>query len=211
MTFPTAEELFDTTRTIAKELFSDKEPVWQAITKIKLFFEKLKENPPNGYKEIKENIWVATDVKISEKATVIAPTIIGKGSEIRPGAYIRGYAIIGEDVVIGNSTEIKNSIIFDWAQLPHYNYVGDSIIGYKAHMGAGVIASNYRLDHSTVKVRQNNEKFDTGMRKLGVLLGDFSEVGCNSVLCPGTIIEKNTLIMPLSTVVGIIKKNENTV
>ena len=156
---------------------------------------------------IAPDVWAAKDAKISDKATIIGPAIIGHNTEIRPGAYIRGSVIIGDDAIIGNSTEIKNSIIFDEAQLPHYNYVGDSIIGYRAHMGAGSIISNVRLDHNNVSVKANGEKIDTGLRKMGVLLGDRAEIGCNSVICPGSIIGRDSIIYPLSRISGIIPQS----
>jgi NDP-sugar pyrophosphorylase family protein len=126
--------------------------------------------------------------------------VIGKGTEVRPGAYIRGAALIGEGVVVGNSTEIKNAIIFDGVQIPHYNYVGDSILGYKSHMGAGAIASNFKLDHSNITLRAGEDTLDTGLRKFGAILGDFAEVGCGSVLCPGTVTGRESLIYPLCRV-----------
>jgi NDP-sugar pyrophosphorylase family protein len=148
-------------------------------------------------------VYIADDAKIWDGATICAPTVIGHKAEVRPGAFIRGNAIIGDGAVIGNSTEIKNAIVFDGAQLPHYNYVGDSIIGYKGHLGAGAIASNLRLDHKEISI----EGVNTGLRKIGVFLGDESEVGCGSVLCPGSVVGKNSAIYPLSTVTGYIPAN----
>jgi NDP-sugar pyrophosphorylase family protein len=204
MNIPNAEELFDLSHTLAKELILGSRVLYEALPKIKDFCISLSKNLTEGYREIAPGIFAACDAKISESATVIGPTVIGRGTEIRPGAYIRGAVIIGDGAVIGNSTEIKNAIIFDGVQLPHYNYVGDSIIGYKAHLGAGAIISNFRLDHASIKITGDGEKFDTGLRKMGVLLGDFAEVGCNSVICPGSIIGRGSVIYPLSRVVGIL-------
>ena len=156
------------------------------------------------YSEISEGVYVSYDAEISAGATIIGPAIICHGAEIRPGAYIRENVIIGEGALIGNSCEVKNSIIFDEAKLPHYNYVGDSIIGFKAHMGAGAIASNLRLDKKIIEIN----KVNTGLRKIGVFLGDNAEVGCNSVLCPGTVIGKGGVIYPLTVVKGVIGSGE---
>ena len=146
--------------------------------------------------------------KISDKATIIGPTIIGANTEVRPGAYIRGNAIIGDKCVIGNSTEVKNAIIFNNVQCPHYNYVGDSILGEYAHTGAGVILSNVKSDKTHVKVKIDNEVIDTGLKKFSAILGNNVEVGCNSVICPGTIIYPNTNIYPLTRVRGVIGANK---
>lgn len=207
MTIPKPEELFDLSHTIAKDIFDGCEAPFQALTKIKDFCIEKSKKLDDSYIMIAPDVWAAKDAKISDKATFIGPAIIGHNTEIRPGAYIRGSVIIGDGAVIGNSTEIKNSIIFDGAQLPHYNYVGDSIIGYLAHMGAGSIISNFRLDHNNVSIKANGEKFDTGLRKMGVLLGDRSEIGCNSVICPGSIIGRDSIIYPLSRISGIIPQN----
>ena len=156
------------------------------------------------YRQVDEGIYIAKDAVVWDGATIVAPTIIGRKAEIRPGAFIRGGVIIGNGAVIGNSTEVKNSIIFDEAQLPHYNYVGDSIIGHRAHMGAGAIASNLRLDKSEVIISYGEEKMPTGLRKVGVFLGDRAEVGCGCVLCPGATIGRESVVSPLVRVVGCI-------
>jgi NDP-sugar pyrophosphorylase family protein len=204
MIIPTPEELFSLEHTIAKDIFKDCNYPFEALPKIKELCISLSKNLGDGYTEIAPGVFAANDAKISESATIIGPAIIGHNTEVRPGAYIRGSVIIGDGAVIGNSTEIKNAIIFDGAQLPHYNYVGDSIIGYKAHMGAGAIISNFRLDHNNISIKDGKDKLDTGLRKMGVLLGDRSEVGCNSVICPGSIIGRDCVIYPLSRIVGIL-------
>ena len=205
MIFPKPEELFNLNETIAGAIFDGAKFPFEVLPKIKDFCISLFTSLGEDFIEIKNGVFAAKDAKIAENATIIGPAIIGHNTEIRPGAYIRGSVIIGDNAVIGNSTEIKNAIIFNGAQLPHYNYVGDSIIGYKAHLGAGAIVSNFRLDHASIKIASEGEKFDTGLRKMGVLLGDFAEVGCNSVICPGSIIGRGSVIYPLSRVVGILE------
>ena len=147
---------------------------------------------------------MAKSASVAPSATIIGPAIIGPDSEVRVGAFIRGNVLIGRGCVVGNSCELKNVILFDNVQTPHYNYVGDSILGYKAHMGAGSIASNFKLDHANIALRDGEEKIDTGLRKFGLILGDFSEIGCGSVTNPGTVIGKECMVYPLSFVRGII-------
>ena len=208
MNIPKTEELFDLSHTLAAELLSATVYPFEALTKIKETVLSLGAKlPADEYDEVTPGVWIAKDAKVYSTATIEAPTIIGHKTEVRPGAFIRGSAIIGDGVVVGNSTEIKNAIVFDNVQIPHYNYVGDSILGYRSHMGAGAIASNFKLDHTNISLRTGDERFDTGLRKFGVMLGDFSEVGCGSVMNPGTIIGKNTLIYPLSRVRGIIPES----
>ncbi len=202
MSIPKTTELFDLSYTLAAPILKNTEYPFEALPKIKEFVRTI--GPTLGYEEIAPEVWVAPDVKIAPTAVIEGPTVIGAGTEVRPGAFIRGSALIGEGVVVGNSTEIKNAIIFDKVQIPHYNYVGDSILGYRSHMGAGAIASNFKLDHSNISVRSGEEKYDTGLRKFGAILGDFAEVGCNSVMCPGTIIGKESIVYPLSRVRGVI-------
>ena len=201
---PRTRELFDLNHTIAKNLLKKCEYPHQALSHIKSYIKDYTSLLDNSYKEIEENVFVAEDTFIWREATIQGPTIIGHNVEVRPGAFIRGNVIIGDNAVIGNSTEIKNSIIFNEAQLPHYNYIGDSIIGYKAHMGAGAIASNLRLDRKNIKIGET----ETGLRKIGVFLGDYAEVGCGAVLCPGTIVGKYAVIYPLSTARGVILNGE---
>ena len=163
--------------------------------------------PVDEYECCGKNIWISKDVKLPNNATILGPTIMGHSTEIRTGAFIRGSVIIGNECVIGNSCEIKNSIIFDCVQIPHFNYIGDSILGYHSHTGAGVITSNLKSDKSFVKVYCDSKIIDTGLKKFGAMIGDYVEVGCNSVLNPGTIIGKNTSIYPLSSVRGTVPSN----
>lgn len=202
------KELFDLSHTLAAPLLSECEYPHQALPKIKDFILRLIPTLDDSYKEISEGVFVAIDAKIWDNVTIVGPTVIGHGAEIRPGAFIRGNAIIGDGAVIGNSTEIKNAIVFDDAQLPHYNYVGDSIIGYKAHMGAGAIASNLKLDKKEITLKSDGENMDSGLRKIGVFLGDHAEVGCGSVLCPGSIIGREALVYPLSMVRGSVPERK---
>lgn len=197
-------ELFDLSHTIAADMLSECEYPHQALKKIGDFIKGYFEKLDSSFIKISEDIYAASDAKIWDSVTIVGPTIIGHGAEIRPGAFIRGNVIVGDGAVIGNSTELKNAIVFDGAQLPHYNYVGDSIIGYKAHMGAGAIASNLRLDKKEITLKSENEKMESGLRKIGVFLGDCAEVGCGSVLCPGSIVGRNSLIYPLTSVVGSV-------
>lgn len=197
------ERLFDLEHTIAGELFESCDKIHDVIPKIKEYCKILAKSLGDEYEEIMPDVFAAKDAVISDKATIIGPAIIGRKTEIRPGAYIRGSVIIGDSAVIGNSTEIKNSIIFDGVQLPHYNYVGDSILGYKAHLGAGAIISNFRLDHGNISIKANGEKIETGLRKMGALVGDACEIGCNSVICPGSILGRKTMIYPLTCVRGV--------
>ena len=201
---PKTDELFDLKHSIAKEMLKEFKYPHLALSKIGDCIKKCIPLLDENYREMEEGVFVADDAMVWEGATLVGPAIIGHKAEIRPGAFIRGNVIIGDGAVVGNSSEIKNSIIFDEAQLPHYNYVGDSIIGYRSHMGAGAIASNLRLDKSEVTIRCNGEKMPTGLRKVGVFLGDFAEVGCGCILCPGSVIGRQSAIYPLSKVVGII-------
>ena len=209
--------ILDINKTISKDLFKETNYPWEALPYIKDYIITLGNNlNKDNYTEIEEHIWVGSNVEIDKLSTIITPCIIDDNTIIRPGAYIRGNAIIGKNCIIGNSTEIKNSIIFDNCQLPHYNYVGDSILGYHVHLGAGVILSNLKNDGTNIDIKYKGKKLPTGMRKMGSVIGDSTEVGCNSVLYPGTIIGKNTNIYPLTRVRGIINSNsivkdENTV
>jgi NDP-sugar pyrophosphorylase family protein len=206
MVIPRTEELFDLTHTIAEGYLKAIEEPQRILPEIKDICLELIPRLGDNFYELYPGVWVARDAKIADSATIMGPTIIGSKTEVRPSSYIRGSAIIGEGAVIGNSTEIKNAIIFDGAQLPHYNYVGDSIIGYKAHLGAGAIISNFRLDHGQITIKTDDGKIKTGLRKMGVLLGDRAEVGCNSVICPGSIIGRDSVIYPLSRFNGILPK-----
>lgn len=200
--------ILDINKTICKELFEHSNYPWEVLPKISEYIITLGNSlDENNYTEIEEHIWVGSNVVIDKLSTITAPCIIDNDAIVRPGAYIRGNVIIGKNCVIGNSTEIKNAIIFDRCQLPHYNYVGDSVLGYHVHLGAGVILSNLKSDGTNVDIRYKDKKISTGMRKMGSIIGDNTEVGCNSVLYPGTVVGKNTNIYPLTRVRGIINSN----
>ncbi len=202
------KNLYNLEETIAKELLQETIYPWECISKINDFIIKLGSKlDVNKFNKIGDDIWIAKSAKVAPTACILGPTIIDENAEIRHCAYIRGKAIIGKNTVIGNSTELKNCILFNEVQAPHYNYIGDSILGYKAHMGAGSITSNIKSDKTNVTIKYNDEKIETGLRKLGALVGDKSEIGCNTVLNPGTIIGKNTNIYPLCSVRGVIKEN----
>lgn len=201
-------EFFDLSHTIADKYLADFTCPWEALNGLKAFITdcgltlNLKD-----FKLLSPFVWVHKSAEVSPTAYIGSPCIIGAGSEIRHGAYIRGSAIVGENCVIGNSAEVKNSILFDGVQIPHFNYVGDSIFGYKAHLGAGAIISNVKADKSPVKVRHKEGTIDTGLKKFGAIIGDFAEIGCNCVLCPGTVIGKNATVYPLSLVRGFVPEN----
>ncbi len=198
-------ELFDLSHSQAGEYLSGFEYPWDALSGIKnLILELGKKLNNEEYDEISPDIWVHKTAVVAPTAFVGSPCIIGAGAEIRHCAFIRGSALVGENCVVGNSTELKNVILFDGVQVPHYNYVGDSILGYKSHMGAGAITSNVKSDKSLVTVKNGNEKIETGLKKFGAILGDCVEVGCNSVLNPGTVIGKKSNIYPLSCVRGFV-------
>lgn len=199
--------LYDLDHTIAKPLLESLEYPWQALPKIKDYVLELgKTLDMEKFEKRGEDIWVAKSVKIYPTATLIGPLIIDEDTEVRPGAFIRGSVIVGKNCVVGNSTELKNCILFDNVQVPHYNYVGDSIYGYRSHTGAGTIASNLKSDKSLVTVSINGEKVETGVKKFGAMIGDFVEVGCNSVMNPGTVVGRNSNIYPLSFVRGYVKE-----
>ena len=191
--------------TIAAEIFKDRTYPWEVLPEIGAFIQKLgKTLSEEEYEKRGEDIWVAKSAKVFPTAYIHGPAIIGKNAEIRLCAFIRGNAIVGEGAVVGNSTELKNVILFNKVQVPHYNYVGDSILGYKSHMGAGSITSNVKSDKSLVTIQAGEEKVKTGLKKMGAVLGDEVEVGCNSVLNPGTVVGKKSNIYPLSMVRGYI-------
>ena len=201
------KNLYNLNETIAKDIFEGCIYPWEVLPKIKDFIITIGESlNKEEYEKIGENIWIAKSAKIAKTAYINGPAIIGKNAEVRHCAFIRGNAIVGENSVVGNSTELKNVILFNNVQVPHYNYVGDSILGYKAHMGAGSITSNVKSDKKLVVVKNKDEKIETGLKKFGAMLGDCVEVGCGSVLNPGTVIGKNTNIYPLSSVRGVIKE-----
>lgn len=199
--------LYDLKKTIAAEIFNGKTYPWEVLADIKDFIVKLGESlPKDRFEERAEHVWVAKSAKVFDSAYLGAPCIIDEEAEIRQCAFIRGSAIVGKGAVVGNSTELKNVILFDMVQVPHYNYIGDSILGYRAHMGAGSITSNVKSDKTlvTVKDHHTGEQIETGIKKIGAMLGDFVEVGCNSVLNPGTVIGRESNIYPLSSVRGVI-------
>ena len=200
----TIRDLYDLKRTLASEYLSAFTYPWEALAGIKALIGKLGEGLGEEYIELAPKVWVHKTAEIAPSAYLGAPCIIGAGTEVRQGAFVRGSALVGENCVVGNSTELKNVILFDCVQVPHYNYVGDSILGYKAHMGAGSITSNVKSDKTNVTVNVNGEKVETGCRKMGAMLGDFVEVGCNSVLNPGTVIGRESNIYPLSSVRGVV-------
>lgn len=201
----TIEHLLDMEQTIAKELFDGKTYPWEVLPEIKAFILELGPTlDPAEYDLIGENIWAAKSAVIAPTACINGPAIIGKEAEVRHCAFIRGNAIVGEGAVVGNSTELKNCVLFNKVQVPHYNYVGDSILGYKAHMGAGSICSNVKSDKKLVVVKGDTESIETGIKKFGAMLGDHVEVGCGSVLNPGTVIGRETNIYPLSSVRGCV-------
>ena len=205
MAIPKIEELLDLTHTLAAPLFRGKRYPWEILPPLKEFIRELGASlSREEYDEITPGVFAHKTAKIAPTALIQGPTVIGAGTEVRHCAFIRGSALIGENCVVGNSTEVKNAVIFDNVQVPHYNYVGDSILGFRSHMGAGVVASNFRSDKGNVGVRDGNEKIETGMRKLGAILGDGVDVGCNSVLCPGSVVGRDTVIYPLSRVRGSV-------
>lgn len=202
------KSLFDLEQTIAADIFHNKAYPWEALPDIGSFILALAKRLPADYEQVSENVWVGRGTEIAPSAAINGPAIIGRGCEIRHCAYIRGNAIIGDGSVVGNSTEIKNAILFNTVQVPHFNYVGDSILGYKAHLGAGVICSNVKSDKKTVAVRlPDGSVLDTKLRKFGAMVGNRVEVGCNCVLNPGTVIGADSIVYPLTMVRGLIPSN----
>lgn len=199
------KDLYTLDETIAKEFLERFEYPWEALPHIKEFIIELGNTlNPDEYEKRGEDVWVAKSAKVFDSAYIGGPCIIGKDAEVRQCAFIRGSAIVGEGAVVGNSTELKNVILFNKVQVPHYNYVGDSILGYKAHMGAGSITSNVKSDKQLVVVHNEGQNIETGLKKFGAMLGDNVEVGCNSVLNPGTVICKESNVYPTSCVRGVI-------
>ena len=200
--------LYNLEETIAKTLLENVTYPWEALPKINDFILEIGSKlDTNKYDKIGEDIWIAKNATVAPTAYIHGPVIIGEGAEIRHCAFIRGKAIVGNGAVVGNSTELKNVILFNKVQVPHYNYVGDSILGYKSHMGAGSITSNVKSDKKLVVVKNGKEKIETGIKKFGAMLGDEVEIGCGSILNPGTVIGRNSNIYPLSSVRGVIPKN----
>ena len=211
------KDLFDLSHTRAASLLEGTEYPWEALPKIKEFIIETGKNlPADEFDEVSEHVWIAKDAVIYPNNYIGAPCIIGHKTEVRPGAFIRGSALVGDQCVVGNSTELKNVILFDNVQVPHYNYVGDSILGYKSHMGAGSITSNVKSDKLPVVIKCGSERAETGMKKVGAMLGDRVEVGCNSVLNPGTMIGRDSNVYPTSCVRGTVPeksiwKNNGTI
>ncbi len=201
-------ELLTLEETLAEPLLSRSRYPWEALDGISGFIKLLGETLPEAeYEYLGDDIWVARSAVIAPSANISGPCIIGRDTEVRPCAFIRGSALVGDGCVVGNSTELKNVILFNCVQVPHYNYVGDSILGYRAHMGAGSITSNVKSDRTPVTVRAGSELLETGRKKFGAILGDFVEVGCNTVLNPGTVVGRRTSIYPLSCVRGWIPED----
>ena len=201
------KDLLDLTKTIAAPLFEGKTYPWEALDGISDFIRALGPTlDPEKFDHPSEDVWIAKGVKVFATAYIGGPCIIDEGAEIRQCAFIRGSAIVGKNAVVGNSTELKNVVLFDNVQVPHYNYVGDSVLGYKAHMGAGSITSNVKSDKKLVVVKDGTMEIATGLKKFGAMLGDRVEVGCNSVLNPGTVIGRDTNIYPTSCVRGVVKE-----
>lgn len=198
-------QMYDLKETIAGEIFAGREYPWEVLDDIGDFIMKLGATlDPDRYEKRGENIWIARSASVDPSAHITGPCIIDERTEVRPGAFIRGKAIVGKNCVVGNSTELKNVILFNVVQVPHYNYVGDSVLGFHSHMGAGSITSNVKSDKSLVLVKDGMETIETGRKKLGAMLGDYVEVGCNSVLNPGTVICPHSNIYPLSSVRGVV-------
>ncbi len=207
--------LFDLSHTAAAEYLNRFVYPWQALKGLGGFISALGATLGDGYYSPSDGVWIHRSALVAPTAFIGAPAIIGEGSEIRHCAFIRGNALVGENCVVGNSAEIKNSILFDGVQVPHYNYVGDSVLGYKAHLGAGAITSNVKSDKTNVRISVGGG-IDTGLKKVGAFVGDFAEVGCNSVLNPGTVIGRNSTVYPLSSVRGVVPadsiyKNKNEI
>ena len=200
----TIQELYDLEHTQAKSYLEQFTYPWEALKGIKDFIVQLGSTLGDEYREVSPHVWVHNTAVVAPTAFLGAPCIIGAGTEVRHCAFIRGSALVGENCVVGNSVELKNVILFDNVQTPHYNYVGDSILGYKSHMGAGSVTSNVKSDKTLVVVKDGKEQIPTGLKKFGAMLGDFVEVGCNSVLNPGTVIGPDSNVYPTSCVRGVI-------
>ena len=201
------KDLLDLEKTIARDVFDGAEFPWEVLPKIKDFVVKLGESlDPEKFDNPQENVWIAKSAKVFPSAYIAGPCIIDENAEVRHCAFIRGSAIVGKNAVVGNSVELKNCILFDNVQVPHYNYVGDSVLGYKAHLGAGALTSNVKSDKTNVVVKHASTKtaIETGLRKFGAIVGDNTEVGCNTVLCPGTVLGRECIVYPVSRVRGFV-------
>lgn len=201
-------ELYDLTQTMAAELFKMKTYPWEVLPEIGDFIMKLGQTlSEEVYDKVGDNVWIAKTAKVTPSALINGPAIIGEYTEVRQCAFIRGNALVGNNCVVGNSTELKNVILFNNVQVPHYNYVGDSVLGYKSHMGAGAVTSNVKSDKTLVVVKGKDVQIPTGLKKFGAMLGNHVEVGCNSVLNPGTVIGCNSNVYPVSCVRGVVPSN----
>ncbi len=201
------ENLLNLAECFEKAIFNNVKYPWDALPRIKTFLLEFSKNLPGEFEQIDQYIWVGKGTTIEKSALIKGPAIIGRNCEIRQGAYIRENVLLGDGVVIGNSTELKNSLLFNKAQVPHFNYVGDSILGFKAHLGAGVICSNLKSNGEIVRVKVGADYIETNLRKFGAIVGDHAEVGCNSVLNPGTVIGRNSIVYPLTPVRGFVPDN----
>ena len=201
-------DLFDLSHTLAAPWLARTEYPWEILDRIKDIIAAIGETlPADAFDHPADGVWIAKDAEVFPSAYIGAPCIIGHGTQVRQGAFIRGGALVGDGAVIGNSTELKNCILFDGVQAPHFNYVGDAVLGYRAHLGAGAVTSNVKSDKTLVVVRQGEEKVETGLKKMGAMLGDHVEVGCNSVLNPGTVVGRHSNIYPVSCVRGVIPES----
>ena len=203
----TTQQLYDLNHSLAGSYLAGFNYPWQALKGIKDLILTLGPTLGADYTEVSPTVWIHKTTTVAPTAYLGAPCIIGAGTEVRHCAYIRGSALVGENCVVGNSVELKNVILFDNVQVPHFNYVGDSILGYKSHMGAGAVTSNVKSDKTLVVVKNGDEKVETGLKKFGAMLGDFVEVGCNSVLNPGTVIGPHSNVYPTSCVRGMVPEN----
>jgi len=205
---PKISELFDMEHTIAADLFEGKDYPWEVLGDIKEYILKLGPTlPKDEFDEVSENVWIAKDAKVYPSAYIGAPCIIDHGAEVRHCAFIRESAIVGKNSVVGNSCEVKNAVIFDNCEVPHYNYVGDSVLGFHAHMGAGSVTSNVKSDRKNVVVKAEDEQMETGRRKFGAMLGDWCEIGCNAVLNPGSVIGRHAVVYPTTCSRGVVPEN----
>lgn len=208
MKYTTVAELFDLSGTLAAPLLRSVDTPWAALPQLKAYIIELgKTLRAEEFDSPCEHVWIAKDAKIAPSASINGPCIIDHGAELRQGAFVRGSVIVGKNAVVGNSVELKNAILFDGAQVPHFNYVGDSILGVKAHMGAGAVTSNVKSDKTLVTIRGTDGTLETGLKKVGAMLGDGAEIGCNSVLNPGTVIGRRAQVYPTSSVRGIVPQD----
>ncbi len=204
----TIEDLYDLDHTLAADYLRQFTYPWEALAGIgELILALGAALPAEEFEHTEENIWIARDSKIYPTADITGPCIIGHGTEVRPGAFIRGNALVGDHCVVGNSTELKNVILFDNVQVPHYNYVGDSVLGFHAHMGAGSITSNVKADRADIVIREGSESFQTPLHKIGAMLGDYAEIGCNAVLNPGVVVGRHSNVYPTCSVRGTVPEN----